>query len=279
MDATFLGFGLGLRGEHFQEVLEDPPEIVDWFEIISENFMVEGGKPKYFLHAIRERYPMVMHGVSLSIGSVDPLDMSYLKKLKKLADEIDAPWVSDHLCFTGADSTNTHDLLPLPYDPSVIQHVGKRIKEVQDYLERPFLLENVSSYLDYKASMMTEWEFLSEVVEYADCQLLLDINNIFVSARNQSFDPKEYLDYIDPKRVKQFHLAGHTDNGTHIIDTHDHPVVEGVWSLYRQALRRFGPISTMIERDDNIPELKELLRELSIAKNIAEEELDTLEPA
>ena len=273
--SKFLGFGLGLRIDHFQHVLDEKPEL-DWFEIISENFMVPGGKPKYFLHAIRELYPMVMHGVSLSIGSTDPLDKTYLKKLKQLADEVEPEWFSDHLCWTSVNQVNSHDLLPLPYNEEALKHVVERIRIVQDYLERPFLIENVSSYLNYTNSDVEEWEFLSEVVERANCGILLDINNIYVSARNHGFKSEDYIDAIDPKRVWQFHLAGHTDYGDYVIDTHDHDVPDPVWELYRYALNRFGPISTMIERDDHIPPFPELYAELQIAKDIATDTLPEL---
>ncbi|HKK15295.1 MAG TPA: DUF692 domain-containing protein [Gammaproteobacteria bacterium] len=271
----FLGFGLGLRTEHFHHVLENRPQ-VDWFEIISENFMVSGGKPRYFLHEIRTHYPMVMHGVSLSIGSTDPLNKNYLKTLKQLADEVDPEWMSDHLCWTSVNQTNSHDLLPLPYNRESLDHVVERIRIVQDYLERPFLLENVSTYLTYRNSDVQEWDFLSEVVDRADCGILLDINNIYVSARNHGFRAKDYIDAIDPSRVWQFHLAGHSDYGDYVIDTHDHDVPDPVWELYRYALRRFGPVSTMIERDDNIPPFPELHAEMNMARNIATETLPEL---
>lgn len=269
MKKEFLGFGLGLRTDHFQDVLQDKPEI-DWFEIVSENFFVAGGKPKYYLHAIRELYPMVMHGVSLSIGSTDPLNMEYLKSLKTLINEVQPKWVSDHLCWTGVDKTNSHDLLPLPYNEEAVKHVVTRVKQTQDYLGQPILLENVSSYLTYKNSTMTEWEFLSQVAKDSNCYILLDINNIYVSARNHGFNAEDYLNTIDPKRVCQFHLAGHSDYGDYVIDTHDNDICDPVWALYEKALQRFGPISTMIERDDNIPSLPTLQAELAQAKQIAE---------
>ena len=272
MKKEFLGFGLGLRTDHFQDVLQDKPEI-DWFEIVSENFFVAGGKPKYYLHAIRELYPMVMHGVSLSIGSTDPLNMEYLKNLKTLINEVQPKWVSDHLCWTGVDQTNSHDLLPLPYNEEAVKHVVARVKQTQDYLGQPILLENVSSYLTYKNSTMTEWEFLSQVAKDSDCYILLDINNIYVSARNHGFNAEDYLNAIDPERVCQFHLAGHSDYGDYVIDTHDNDVCDPVWALYEKALQRFGPISTMIERDDNIPSLQTLQTELAQAKQIAEKVL------
>lgn len=271
----YLGFGLGLRTDHFQHVLDEKPQ-VDWFEIISENFMVPGGKPRYFLHAIREHYPMVMHGVSLSIGSTDPLNKTYLNNLKNLADEVEPEWVSDHLCWTSVNQVNSHDLLPLPYNKETLEHVVERIRMVQDYLDRPFLVENVSSYLTYKNSEVEEWEFLSEIVERADCGILLDINNIYVSARNHGFKPEDYVDAIDPGRVWQFHLAGHSDYGNYVIDTHDHDVADPVWKLYQYALKRFGPVSTMIERDDNIPPFTDLFAEMEMARNIAKETLPEL---
>jgi uncharacterized protein (UPF0276 family) len=275
MDPHFLGFGLGMRTNHFQDIL-DTAHNVDWFEIISENFMVAGGKPKYYLHQIRERYPIVMHGVSMSIGSTDPLDYDYLRQLKVLANDIDAPWFSDHLCWTGVNNVNSHDLLPLPYNEEAIEHVAARIQEVQDFIGRPMLLENVSSYFTYKESAMTEWEFYSEIVERADCYMLFDINNVYVSARNHGFDSHDYLNSINPDRVRQFHLAGHTDYGDYVVDTHDHEVPDPVWELYRLALQRFGPVSTMIERDANIPSLTELVGELDNARQIASKLLPDL---
>lgn len=267
-----LGYGLGLRRQHYKEVLATRPE-VDWFEAISENYMDAGGSPRHFLERVRERYPVVLHGVSLSIGSVDPLNMTYLHRLRKLIDDIQPEWVSDHLCWTGVDHTNLHDLLPLPYTEESIAHVAERVSRVQEFLGRRILLENVSSYVSYSLSQMSEWEFLSAVAERADCLLLLDINNIYVSAFNHGFDPLRYIEGVPPQRVQQFHLAGHTHNGDHIIDTHDQPIVDPVWQLYSAAVRRFGPVSTMIERDDHIPPLAELLAELAQARRIGEEAL------
>ncbi|MCB1874658.1 MAG: DUF692 domain-containing protein [Chromatiales bacterium] len=268
MNRPFLGYGLGLRAQHFQHVVDTRPD-VDWFEVISENLMVGGGKPKYFLHAIRDHYPMVMHGVSLSIGSTDELDFDYLRALRVLASEIQPEWISDHLCWTGAHGFNSHDLLPLPYTEEALEHVSRRIQAVQDFLGRRLLIENVSSYLTYRQSTMTEWEFIAEVLNRADCLLLLDVNNVYVSARNHGFEPRDYLDALPSERVWQIHLAGHTDNGDHLIDTHDQDVCDSVWSLYRHVIERFGPISTMIERDDNIPEFSELEAELAIARQLA----------
>ncbi|MBI3897714.1 MAG: DUF692 domain-containing protein [Gammaproteobacteria bacterium] len=264
----YLGFGLGLRIPHYETILETQPA-VDWFEILSENYMVPGGKPLHYLDRIRSRYPLVMHGVSLSIGSTDPLDRNYLRELKALAQRVEPAWISDHLCWTGVHGKNMHDLLPLPYTEEAIAHVADRIAQVQDTLGRRILIENVSSYVSYRDSAMSEWEFLTNVVERADCLMLLDINNIYVSAFNHGFDAQAYLDGVPRERVQQFHLAGHRHLGTHIIDTHDEPVVDDVWSLYETAVRRFGPISTMIERDDNVPELAELLAELDQARQLA----------
>lgn len=264
----FLGFGLGLRTEHYQHVIDRKPA-VDWFEVLSENYMVPGGKPKYFLHRVRDDYPVVMHGVSLSIGSCDPLNRAYLTSLRSLAEEIEPEWISDHLCWTGINGTNTHDLMPLPYTDEAVAHVSERILQVQEFLGRRILIENVSSYVEYRHSCVPEWEFLAAIVERADCLMLLDINNIYVSSRNHAFDPIEYIAWLDPERVQQIHLAGHTDNVDHVIDTHDHPVCDEVWSLYRQALLRFGAVSTMIERDDNIPPFEELEAELQVAREHA----------
>ena len=263
----FLGFGLGLRPEHYLEVLEGRPA-VDWFEIISENYLVDGGKPLHYLDRIREHYPMVMHGVSLSIGSSDPLDPEYLAGLKRLAGRVEPAWVSDHLCWTGVGGRNLHDLLPLPYTEEAIAHVAERVSRVQDCLGRQILLENVSSYVTYADSCVPEWEFLSAVAERADCRILLDVNNVYVSAHNHAFDPLAYLDGVPCERVWQIHLAGHSHNGPLIIDTHDHPVPDPVWELYAEAIARLGPVSTMIERDDDIPPLDVLLEELARARSL-----------
>jgi len=265
----YLGFGLGFRKEHYQTILEEKPSI-DWLEALSENYLVPGGKPLHYLDRIREHYPLVLHGVSLSIGGADPLDKSYLSQLKALVQRVEPCWVSDHLCWTGLDGINAHDLLPLPYTEEAVHHVAERVIQVQDWLGRRILLENVSSYLCYRDSRMSEWEFLTAVAETADCLILLDINNIHVSAVNHGFDPESYLDGVLPERVQQFHLAGHTNYGSHIIDTHDAAIVDAVWALYEKALRRFGDVSCMIERDDKIPSLQTLLDELQCARRIAE---------
>ena len=265
----FLGFGLGLRAEHYQDVLERKPKNIDWFEILSENYMIDGGKPLYFLDAIRADYPMVMHGVSMSLGSTDELDFNYLQQLKALIDRIEPRWFSDHLCWTGVDQRNMHDLLPLPYTEEAVVHVADRISRVQDFIGSQMLIENLSSYITYCADAMPEWEFLSAVAERADCYLLLDVNNIYVSSFNHHYDPVDYLDGVSVDRVWQHHLAGHTNDGNLIIDTHDHDIIDPVWQLYEETARRFGPVSTMIERDGNIPELDALLAELDQARRIA----------
>lgn len=261
----FLGFGLGLRVEHFAEILAEPPR-VDWFEITSENFMVAGGKPLHHLEYVRAHYPVAMHGVSLSVGSTDPLDMDYLRALKTLAQRVEPVWISDHLCWTGVGGVNSHDLLPLPYTEEAIAHVCDRVDQVQDVLGREILLENLSSYVEFSASRMPEWQFVAEIARRSGCRLLLDVNNIQVSARNHGFDPLDYLAGIPGDKVWQIHLAGHSDYGDYAIDTHDHDVPAEVWRLYEAAIERFGPVSTMIERDDHIPPLSELLQELDIAR-------------
>ncbi|RMF10298.1 MAG: DUF692 domain-containing protein [Alphaproteobacteria bacterium] len=273
-ERPFAGFGLGLRPDHFRTIVDTRPA-VDWFEIISENFMVAGGKPLYYLDRIREEYPIAMHGVSLSIGGSDPLDAGYLGALKALADRVEPLWISDHLCWTGHGGQHLHDLYPLPYTEEAIAHVVERVQRVQDTLGQRILLENVSSYLSYRVDAMPEWEFLRAVVERADCLVLLDINNIHVSAINHGFAPGDYLDGIPPKRVWQIHLAGHTDYGDYVIDTHDQPVPAPVWDLYESTIQRLGPVSTMIERDDNIPPLDSLLEELDTARTIAARALET----
>ncbi len=269
---AYLGFGLGLRTEHYNDILETKPNI-DWFEALSENYMIPGGKPLYYLDRIRENYPVVMHGVSLSIGSTTPMDADYLRDLRKLADRIQPAWISDHLCWTGVHGQNMHDLLPLPYTEETANHVAERVGIVQDYLGRQILLENVSSYASYVDSSMTEWEFISLIAEKADCLLLLDVNNIYVSSYNHQFDAKNFIDGIPKKRVQQMHLAGHQNHGDYIIDTHDAPVIDPVWDLYAYAVSRLGAVSTMIERDDQMPELAELVQELQIARNIAAQTL------
>ncbi|MGO9454623.1 MAG: DUF692 domain-containing protein [Candidatus Binataceae bacterium] len=253
----FLGFGVGLRRPHYAHVLNEHPA-VDWFEVVSENFMVAGGLPLRVLERVRERYPIVLHGVSMSLGSTDPLNRQYLVQLRDLARRFEPAWVSDHLCWTGVGGHNLHDLLPLPYTEEAVSWVAKRIAQVQETLERPILIENVSSYMNFAHSTMSEWDFLSAVAEEADCGILLDINNIYVSAFNHGFEPKRYLESVPISRVVQYHLAGHSDHGSYLLDTHDHPVCAEVWSLYETAVRRFGKVSMLLEWDDNIPEFSTL---------------------
>lgn len=267
-----LGFGLGLRVDYYEDLL-NADHGVDWLEILSENFMIAGGRPLQYLARFRERYPLVMHGVSLSIGSCDALDMRYLGEIRKLAGRVEPAWISDHLCWTGVDGTNLHDLMPLPYTEEALGHVVDRVRRVQDFLGRRILLENVSSYVTFAASALTEWEFLAEVARRADCLILLDVNNVYVSASNHRFDPNEYLAGIPAERVQQFHLAGHEQGESLIIDTHDARIVDPVWALYAEAVRRFGRVSTMIERDDRMPPLAEVLAELDQARAIAGAEL------
>lgn len=262
-----LGFGLGARPRHYQDLLAG--QDVDWLEALTENYLVPGGKPLHYLHRLSERYPLVLHGVSLSIGSSDALNRDYLAQVRTLAKDIGARWISDHLCWTGVDGTNLHDLMPVPFTSEAVRHIAARIREVQDFLGQRILIENVSSYLSYRDDEMSEWEFVAALAREADCLLLLDINNIYVSSVNHGFDALEYLRGIPIERVQQFHLAGHSNLGTHLIDTHDAPIADAVWQLYAAAIARFGVASPMIERDANIPELPELLIELDKARAIA----------
>lgn len=268
----YLGFGLGLRPQHYREILDGEPA-VDWFEVISENYMVPGGQPIRMLERVAERFPIVMHGVSMSIASTAPLDMDYLINLKKLAQRVNPKWVSDHLCWTGVHGINLHDLLPVPYTEEALNHVVSRISAVQDILGHRIAIENVSSYIEYECSEMSEWDFVAEVAQRADCWLLLDVNNVFVSGVNHDFDARTFLSSIPIERVVQFHLAGHSEGETCLIDTHDAPICEDVWKLYARAVERYGPVSTMIERDDNIPPLADLVTELSRARDIARDVL------
>lgn len=266
----YLGFGLGLRPQHYGDILDGKPN-VDWFEAISENYMVPGGQPLKILDQIRARYPIVLHGVSLSIASTAPMDHDYLKNLKTLADRVEPEFVSDHLCWTGVHGVNLHDLLPVPYTYEALDHVVDRVNQVQDFIGRPIALENVSSYVQFDQSEMPEWEFVAEMSKRTGCWLVFDVNNVFVSAFNHGFDAQAYIDAIPADRVVQFHLAGHEHNMTHIIDTHDAMVCDEVWDLYRASVRRFGRVSTIIERDDDIPPLSDMVSELNIARDIAEE--------
>lgn len=260
-----LGIGIGLRPIHYEEIFAQNPPI-DWFEIISENFMVEGGKPLENLNRILERYPVVQHGVNLAIGSPDPLDWDYLKKLKALTRLTKTPWLSDHLCWGRLAGSHFHDLLPLPYTKEVIAYVAERARIVQDFLEIPFALENLSSYVAYKEDEMPEWEFYREVVERADIFMMLDINNIYVSSRNHGFDPKIYLQHIPMERVLQIHLAGHSDHGSYLLDTHDNPVRDEVWQLYGEVWPLTGGVSTLLEWDDHFISFEETWKEALKAK-------------
>jgi uncharacterized protein len=268
-----LGFGIGLRSVHFNYILGSHP-LVDWFEIVSENFMDSGGRPRHVLNQIAERYPIVMHGVSLSIGSTDPLNFEYLKKLKRLADETSAVWISDHLCWTGINGLNTHDLLPLPLTEESLDHVVSRIRVVQDFLERPLVLENPSTYVGFVESTLSEWEFIGRMAAEADCGLLLDVNNVYVSSVNHDFDPVHYIESLPHERVVQFHVAGHSNYGTHLIDTHDGHVIEPVWDLYHLAHRLAGGASTLLEWDAKIPDFPTLHAEVLKARNYVSSEFD-----
>jgi hypothetical protein len=254
---TEYGVGIGLRIPHYQHILEKKP-VVDWFEIISENYMIDGGRPLAILDQILEKYKVVQHGVSMYFGSSQPLNREHLKRLKRLVGRTGTPWLSDHLCWGSVDGRYTHDLLPLPYTWEAIEVAAKNIRLVQDFLEIPVVLENVSSYAEFHDSEMTEWEFLTEVVERADCGILLDVNNIYVSSINHEFDPAEYVDYIPAERVAQIHIAGHSRYERFLLDTHDHPVIDPVWKLYAQALGRTGPTATLLEWDDHIPAFDEV---------------------
>lgn len=268
----FLGYGLGLRAQHYADILNGEPE-VDWFEAISENYMVPGGQPLKMLDRIRARYPIVLHGVSLSIASTAPVDRQYLADLKALADRIEPVFVSDHLCWTGVHGINLHDLLPIPYTQEALDHVVSRVQHVQDYLKRPLVLENVSTYVQFQHSEMPEWEFIAEMTRRTGCWLLFDVNNVFVSAFNHDYSAEDFIAGIPKDRVVQFHLAGHEHATSHIVDTHDAMVCDEVWDLYRAALKRFGPVSTIIERDDHIPPLAEMVAELGKARRLGLEVL------
>lgn len=260
-----LGIGVGLRVPHYDAIFRDQPDI-DWFEIISENFMVDEGKPLENLERILEHYPVVQHGVSLAIGSPEPLDFDYLKRLKKLADFTKTPWISDHLCWGRLPGANFHDLLPLPYTKEVIDYVAERARIIQDYLERPFALENLSSYVAFKADAMPEWEFYAAVVEKADIHMMLDVNNIYVSSRNHGFDPRDYYKNIPLERVLQIHLAGHTDCGTHVLDTHNNYVCDEVWKLYGEIYPLTNGVSTLLEWDEDFLSFEDTWKEALKAK-------------
>ena len=272
-EAPYLGVGVGLRPVHYPEIRKRAAEGelgVDWFEALSENYMIPGGRPLRMLGELRSHAPVVLHGVSLNIGSVDPLDARYLAELRELDRRFAAVWVSDHLCWTGVDGRNLHDLVPLPYTSAAIEHVSRRVRRVQEELGHRIALENVSSYLTYRSDAMPEWEFLAQIAQEADCGILLDVNNIFVSSQNHGFDPLRYIDAIPPSRVFQIHLAGHRQEGSLLIDTHDHPVRSEVWDLFAHAIERLGPVSTLIEWDDLIPPYERLVEEADRARAILE---------
>jgi uncharacterized protein len=271
MNTALHGFGLGLRTEHYRDFCSDARALarrVDWLEVISENCMVPGGKPLHHLDRIRRDHPMAMHGVSMSIGSTDPLNAGYLRDLKALAQRIEPAWISDHLCWTGVDHHNLHDLMPMPYTEAALRHLVPRVRQVQDLLGRRLVLENVSSYVGFAADEMSEWEFIAELLQRADCELLLDVNNVHVSSVNHGFDARRFIDAMPRERVRQIHLAGHEDHGSYLIDTHDHPVCAAVWDLYGYTVQRLGHVPAMIERDDHIPPLAELVAELDQARAV-----------
>lgn len=264
-----LGFGIGVRREYVSDILDDWPP-VDWFEIVSENFLGTGGRAARNLERIAERYPIVMHGVSMSIGTTNPIDFDFLRQLKHLAQRCNSHWISDHLCWTGLGHHNSNDLLPVPYTEEALMHVAERVRIVQDFLEQPIALENPSTYLEFTDSTMTEWEFLTRLTEESGCMLLLDINNIYVSCFNHGWDSSEYLASIPYHRVVQFHLAGHSNMGTHIIDTHDDHVIDEVWPMFAEAHRRSGGRATLLEWDANIPDFATVHAEALKAKSVAE---------
>jgi len=264
-----LGYGLGLRSAYYQQILDQSPA-VDWFEVVSENFMVRGGKALYYLDAIAERYPLVMHGVSLSIGGSHALDPGYLQQLKLLADRVKPAWISDHLCWSRGNAHQLHDLLPLPYTEESLHYVVDRVRQVQDVLQRPLVLENVSSYVRSAGDKFSEWEFLHALSLLSDCELLLDVNNVYVSSRNHDFDPWTFIQGLPANKIRQLHLAGHSDYGDYVIDTHDHPVSDPVWALYQRTLDYLGPVATLLERDDHFPPFDELFAELQKARELGE---------
>ena len=266
---TDYGIGIGLRVPHYNHILAEKPT-VDWFEIISENFMVDGGRPLKVLDQILEQYRVVQHGVSAYFGSAQPLDREHLKKLKRLVKRTGTPWLSDHLCWGSVDGRFTHDLLPMPYTFAAAKVTARKIRQTRDFLEVPIAVENVSSYAEFHVSEMTEWEFLAEVVDLADCGILLDVNNIYVSSRNHNFDPYDYVNSIPAERVAQFHIAGHTKYQKYVLDTHDHPVIDPVWKLYEHAIRKTGKTATLLEWDARIPSFEEVHTEALKANRFIE---------
>lgn len=273
-----LGVGVGIRPAHYAHVLAARPPM-DWLEVISENFMVAGGRPLETLTRLRDAYRLVPHGVSLAVGSAEPLDEDHLGKLRVLVDRLDPPWVSDHLCWGRAPGVHLHDLLPMPYSREAVALVVERVKRVQGTLERPFALENVSSYMTFRASTMTEADFVNEVVLGADCGLLLDCNNVYVSARNHDFDAAAYIDAMPVDRVVQIHVSGHTDKGDYVLDTHAGRVADDVWALYRQAIGRCGAVTTLVEWDEDIPSWDVLSDEAALAREMRASVLGEAAPA
>jgi uncharacterized protein len=268
-----IGYGLGLRSVHYNHVLahlSEPLPSVDWFEVITENYIAPGGRPRAILRRVREHYPVVLHGLSFNIGTDEPVDLNYLKQLKALIREIEPAWVSDHICWTGLHGRTSHDLLPIAYNQQTLASCALKVNQIQDFLQQQVVLENPSTYLQFRSSDMAEYDFINNLVTQTGCSILLDINNVYVSAFNLGFDAHQYIDSLQPSSIRQFHLAGHTNNGNHIIDTHDHPVCDEVWELYRYACRRFGPVATLLERDDHIPDFNELAAELQLARAVQE---------
>jgi len=260
-----LGFGLGLRSQHYDYVLEHQPA-VDWFELITENYLAPGGRPRSILHKIRAHYPVVLHGLSFNIGSNEAPDLHYLAQLKALINDIQPAWVSDHICWTGLQGKTSHDLLPIAYNPETLSQVADKVNRIQDALQQSIVLENPSVYLQFRSASMSETDFINALTEQTGCRILLDVNNVFVSCFNLGQDPYAHISALKHNCVQQFHLAGHTHNGNHIIDTHDHPVSDPVWELYAHACRHFGETATLLERDDHIPPFPELMAELEMAR-------------
>lgn len=267
MPDSIQGCGVGLRFQHIDRIVDEKPRI-PWLEILTDNYLLPGSVQQDYLFEVAEHYPLTFHGVGMSLGSTDPLDAEYFARIKALQERVNPAWISDHLCWTSVHGRVTHDLIPLPYTDETVRHAAARIRQAQDMLGRALVIENVSSYLQYKQSVMSEWEFFTAVAEEADCNMLLDVNNIYVSACNHDFDPLAYLDAIPPQRVQEIHLAGYEDRGTHLLDTHGYPVTEPVWALYAEAVRRVGQVPTLIEWDNDVPELERLLAEADKAHEV-----------
>ena len=272
---TVQGCGIGLRLDHFEKIEETKPD-VPWFEVLSDNYLLEGTMQRNYLRKFRHDYPVTFHGVGMSIGSTEPLNQDYLKRLKQLKEEIQPAWISDHLCWTSAHGVVTHDLIPLPYTQSVVKHIVDRILQVQDFLGEQLVIENVSSYLQFKSTEMSEWDFINEVTRQSDCRLLLDVNNIYVSAQNHHFDAEEYLLAMPAEKVAEMHLAGYEDRGTHLLDTHSRPVTEPVWALFKKAVQHVGDVPVLIEWDNDIPSLERVIQEAHKAQVLQQEILPQL---